>query len=149
MSHWADRISERKLSQKADEHIELERHSIAVAETPRIESLLRKDMERSVNLFSQSIGGVEGPSTTLDGYTKYRTLKWPLAAVEFCFDAARIVFRKYYRASLAGDPNTSTEIIRIRGEFNGEPWFDYNGDRLNTIEEVSELLLLPLFDSVK
>jgi hypothetical protein len=148
MPDWADKIIDNKLSKKADESIEAQKDAIAVAEASRIETLLRQQMEESVKQFSCAIGGVEGPVTSsLNGYTRFRTVKMPLRVVEFSFVQARILFKTHDQLSLASPFTSSDGIIRIRGEFNAEPWFEYNGRRLNTIEEVSELLLRPLFES--
>ena len=143
---WVDKLLEDRLSKKADDNIQSQKHAIAVAATARIKPLILKLTEESVEKFSRAIGGVEGPVTSpFNGYTRFRTSKPPLRVVEFGFAEARILFRIYQDDRW----NASEEAINIRGEFNEEPWFEHNGERLNTIEQVSELLLRSLFESVK
>ena len=149
MPDWVDKIVAKNLSAKADDSIAAQKHAIAVAETPRIESLLRAQMEESVKQFAQAIGGVEGPiNSPLNGYTRFRTSQAPWYVVEFCVTQASILFKTTSQKWLEEPCVASDGVIRIRGEFNADPWFDFGGKRMNTIAEVSESLLAPLFESV-
>jgi len=142
--HWSDEVVEAKLNNRADDAIQSQRHAIAVSETPRIETLVRNDIEEAVKRFDNIDGPIVSPLN--NKRTRFRTTKMPLRAVEFHFEPARILFTVSKCDSLDSMCRPSSDVIRIHGEFNGEPWFEHNGRRLNTIGEVSAVLLGPILE---
>ncbi|MGD0048579.1 MAG: hypothetical protein ABSE42_16375 [Bryobacteraceae bacterium] len=73
--------------------------------------------------------------------------KMPLHGLQFRFHTGQIEIRRFFSRTLEDSVHWTEDAIQIKADFNVEPWFEYKGKKLVTIEEVVDILLSEVLDA--
>lgn len=150
MSDWIDKLQEKHVERKADEAIASQRHELITQATWHLGNILKDQFQRDVAKFQAKFPGhLEGPMDGDQDFangTKLRTSYFPLSILEFRLSSGRIDFKRRYKATQDAAWTEENGSILVKADFDSEPWFEHQGKKLLTVEEVSQLLLSPIFD---
>ena len=150
MSDWVDRFHDKYVERKADEEIGAQRYRVAVQEACRLANLLKERVCHDVAKFQAKFPDrIEGPMNGDDDFasgTKFRTSYFPLSILEFKLSSDRIDFKRRYKRTQDAPWAEENGSILVKADFDTESWFEHQGNKLLTVEEVSQLLLSPIFD---
>lgn len=143
MGDWIDKLHDEAIARGADKAIQHEKHELAQEYAPNLHASIRREINRALDRIRP---GTLEKTDKPGGVTRIGTQSWPLQIVEYRFLSHCI---EYARSTKAGwdDPevNLTTGFIRICVEFNSNPWFEHNGQRLSSASEVVECLLSDIF----
>ena len=151
MSDLIDRAREKLLSRQADDDIQRQKHELLKQATERVEPLIERQVRSRIEEFSEKIAPKlifgPDPDPTGKGYLRVRVQKMPFQGFQFKFHTGRIEIRRFTQRSIEDSLRWTEDSIQIKVDFNVEPWFEYKGEKLVTIEEVVEILLSEVLDA--
>ena len=148
MGSWVDEWADQRVSQQADEHIKAQKFGLAVRAAMMLRLHLVRQLQTDVEEFSRKFPAhIMGPEEQANQCLRIRTMRLPLEGVDIMFVQNRIEFTRFRVAKL-GDKSMPYDngVVLVGTDFEGHDWIECDGRKLMNAEEVSRMLLTPVFD---
>lgn len=149
MTDWIKRLQDQRVKEGADVDIEQQKYDIAVQATPRLASMLLAQIKTDVADFKKVFSGDRIELVIPDPMgddLRVRCQRFPLLTVRYTFAPAQLQYIKQ-RMEMHDSPLMERSgTVFVRGEFNQSCWYQHEGQKIMTTEELSKMLLAELFE---
>ena len=149
MTDWIKKLQDQRVKEGADTDIEQQKYEIAMQATPQLASMLLAQIKTDVAEFQKVFSGDRIELVIPDPMgddLRVRSQRFPLVTVRYTFAPAHLQYVKQRMETHDAPLMERSGTVYVRGEFNQSCWYQHEGHKLMTTEELSKMLLAELFE---
>jgi len=149
MSDWIDKLREQQQFNQLEKEMGMEEIRLAKEAAPSTMDALLKQIEKDVHYFRTTFPHsrmFKGPTPMSNGVWLLATETFPAYNLQYEVSNTSLLFERLTWKTPESAKQKTSGVIQLKAAISGGVWFDYQGEKMLHVEDVSRFILEPFFE---